>query len=44
MSSPQAWKTAVDDIEDEVVEIFSSGCPHIPVVLVNFFQSKVNFF
>jgi hypothetical protein len=27
MTSPRAWQAAVDDVEDEVVEIFSSGCP-----------------
>jgi hypothetical protein len=27
-TSPQAWQSdVVDDIEDEVVKIFSSGCP-----------------
>jgi hypothetical protein len=25
MTSPRAWRAAVDDVEDEVVEIFFSG-------------------
>jgi hypothetical protein len=35
MASPRAWEATVDavvdDVEDEVVEIFSSGCPSSPV-------------
>jgi hypothetical protein len=26
-ASPRAWQGTVDDLEDKVVEIFSSGCP-----------------
>jgi hypothetical protein len=30
MANLRAYQAAVDDLEDEVVEIFSSGCPRSP--------------
>jgi hypothetical protein len=26
-ASPRVWQGTTDDLEDEVVKIFSSGCP-----------------
>jgi hypothetical protein len=41
-TSPQAWQAAVDDLKDEIVKIFSSGCPSSSAGSQNIFLQVVN--